>query len=430
MRSLADRRGEHTAETCYSGTSMSMDTEVIRRQFPFLTARGSPCAYLDSAATAQKPQSVIDAMRQQEEMHTANVHRGMYPLAEEATAIYEAARQSVQSFLGAQAPQEIIFTKNCTEAVNLVAKSWGKANLRKGDAVVLSPLEHHSAIVPWMQLAEHSEITLAWVNMDASCAYTVESLRTTLDTVQAKLVCITGQSNVVGVRPPLKESIEVAHNAGALVLVDAAQLCVHHPVNVRELGCDFLAFSGHKLYGPTGIGVLYGRRELLEGMSPFLTGGSMIREVTRKGFSSAELPQKFEAGTPPITQAVGLAAAIKWLGQYPWGEIEAHERTLIETTFAGLQSIPRLRILGSDDPGAISGCMSFVVEGVHPHDLTAILGDQGFCLRGGHHCAQPLHEHLGVPASTRISFGMYNTIAEVQAFLPALEKAIHLLSKS
>ena len=420
---------------------MSLNIADIRRQFPILSRKidGHPLIYLDSAATAQMPEAVADAMRKFDTESRANVHRGMHVLAEEATVAYENARGTVATFIGAK-PHEVIFTKNCTEGLNLVAKSWGMKNLRKGDAVALSRLEHHSSIVPWLQLKDEIGIEIVWIGIDETGMPKMEELDAALATKKVKMIAVTGQSNVLGVRPDLSAIIKKAHAAGALVTIDAAQLIAHHQIDVATLDCDFLAFSGHKLYGPTGIGVLYGKRKLLEAMPPFLGGGGMIGEVKKTGFTVADIPQKFEAGTPPLTQAVGLAAAIEWIGRFSWKDIEDHESGLINTAIASLAKIPNLKILGSEQRTANSeqaerlsltayrsGCMSFSLPAIHPHDLTEILGRKGICLRAGHHCCQPLHDHFGIAASTRLSVGIYNTAEEIGSLVPAVEEALKIL---
>lgn len=366
-------------------------------------------------------------MRKFYEEDNANVHRGMHELAERSTAAYEGARTAVHEFLNTRYPEEIIFTGNCTEAVNLVARSWGRAHLREGDAVVLSALEHHSNVVPWLQLKEELGVEVKWIDCDDHGRLRIDMLDAFLREGNVKLVSVTAQSNVLGVRPPLGDIIATAHAHRALALVDAAQSVSHHPTDVQALDCDFLAFSGHKLYGPSGIGVLYGKREHLESMPPFLGGGMMIREVYRDRFTPADIPQKFEAGTPPIAEAAGLAAAIRWLGQFSWENVENYERALLRSAWEALSSVNGLTVLGpgSSSPrlcsglsdgmdSDVSGCLSFVVTGVHPHDLTEILGCRGICLRAGHHCAQPLHRQLGVTASTRLSVGIYNTVEEIK----------------
>ena len=403
------------------------DVSSIRRQFPILrqTVDGHPLVYLDSAATAQKPQAVLDRMRKFYEEENANVHRGMHVLAERTTVAYEHARTIVQKFIHASRPEEIVFTKSCTEAINLVAGSWGKAHLQEDDVVVLSALEHHSNIVPWLQLQEELGISIKWIDIDDHGHVNLDQCRQYLREGNVKLLTITAQSNVLGVRPPLTELITLAHSAGALVLVDAAQSVSHHATDVQAIDCDFLAFSGHKLYGPTGIGVLYGKRKHLESMPPFLGGGMMIQEVYHDRFTPADLPQKFEAGTPPIAEAVGLAAAIEWLGQFSWSDVEAHEQSVLHAAADALQSVAGVHLLGSRMLS--SGCISFTVDDVHPHDLTEILGRRGICLRAGHHCAQPLHRRLGITASTRLSVGIYNVKEEIVGVAPAILDAVESL---
>jgi cysteine desulfurase/selenocysteine lyase len=401
---------------------MALDVNAIRQEFPILSQRidGHPLIYLDNAATAQKPRAVLEALRRFYEESNANVHRGMHVLAERATVAFESARAAVQQFIGAQRPEEIIFTKSCTEAINLVAKSWGRAELGRGDAVVLSVLEHHSNVVPWLQLKEEKGIELRWIDIDDRGNVKLVELDQFLAQGNVKLVAITTQSNVLGVRPPLREIITKAHAANAFVLVDAAQSIAHHATNVQDLDCDFLAFSGHKLYGPTGIGILHGKRALLEVMPAFLGGGMMIQEVHTDHFTPAELPQKFEGGTQPIAQAIGLHAAIDWLGRFQWEDIEAHEHSLLALALEELATVPGLTILGPRRADEISGCISFLVEGIHSHDLTEVLGREGICLRAGHHCTQPLHRRLGLTASSRLSVALYNTHEEVRAMAQAI----------
>ncbi len=393
---------------------MPLNVASIRRQFPFLTSHdgATPSVYLDSAATTQKPKAVLDAMQHFYEHDCGNVHRGMHRQTERATDAYEAARIAVQHFINAAQSEEIIFTKNCTEALNLVAHSWGRTFLKSGDTVALSILEHHSNIVPWLQLKEERNIDIRWLDLD------------NVDLSGVKLVSITGLSNVLGTAPDLPAIIAAAHRAGALVCIDAAQMVGHFPIDVQALDCDFLAFSGHKLYGPTGIGVLYCKRKLLESMPPFLGGGMMIRDVTQESFTAANIPARFEAGTPPIAEAVGLSAAIDWLTEFPWNDRTQHEQKLLATALTALQSIDGLTILGPDNPKDVRGCISFVLDGVHPHDLTELLGERGFSLRAGHHCAQPLHEHIGIAASTRLSVGIYNTEEEITSLASAIKECM------
>lgn len=430
---------------------MALDFVAIRRQFPIFAQNigRHPLVYLDSAATAQKPTAVLQTMQHFYEHDNANVHRGMHVLAERTTALYEEARKTVQKFLNARHAEEIIFTKSCTESINLVARCSlpQRGRVRERGSVVLSLLEHHSNIVPWMMQKAH----LHWVDIDPDGNINMNELEKILTKESITLVAITGQSNVLGTRPPLKEIIQKAHHIGAKVLIDAAQLVAHAHIDVQELDCDFLAFSGHKLYGPTGIGILYGKRELLEQMSPFVGGGMMIKEVTQNGFTPADLPQKFEGGTPPIAEAIGLKAAIDWLSQFEWKDIEEHEQTLMNHAIQSLSSIEGMNILCHTEPfgGAQdrlrrsvtsvpsfdyaqddttpSGCLSFTLDGLHPHDLTDILGESGICLRAGHHCTMPLHKRLGIPASTRVSFGIYNTLQEIDMLAGAIQHAQKIL---
>lgn len=418
---------------------MALPVAAIRREFPILARRigGQPIAYLDSAATAQKPRAVIAAMERFLTTENANVHRGMHILAEEATVAYETARAVVQRFIGAASPNEIVFTKSATEAINLVARSYGDAFLREGDAVLLTPLEHHSNIVPWMQLRERRGIDVRWTEIADDGTVLLSSVDDALRDGRVKLVAVTGLSNVLGVMPPLQDIGARARRAGAAFLVDAAQLITHAPVDVADIDCDFLAFSGHKLYGPTGIGVLYGKNARLEKMPPMLGGGMMIRSVTRDGFTAADTPQRFEAGTPAIAEAVGLAAAIEWLRQFSWTDVISHEQTLLSTAADTLRSLSGLRLLGpyssslSHFPSlpCTGACLSFTFEDIHPHDLTAILGAEGICLRAGHHCAQVLHSRLGIIASTRLSLGIYNTIEEISRLVPAITAAGKMLRR-
>lgn len=401
---------------------MPYDISAIRSQFPLLR-REAGLAYLDSAATTQKPDAVLDAMREYHETSVGNVHRAFHVLGERATAAYEASRGIVRAFVNARYDDEIVFTKNATEAINLVAWSWARRNLKKGDAVLLSPLEHHSNIIPWMQLRQQTGIHLEWIPIDENGALDVTVLHKHLKKKETKLWALSGMSNVLGNCPPLEVLIRQAKNEGVTVLVDAAQLAAHAAIDVQALRCDFLAFSGHKLYGPEGIGVLYGKRDLLESMPPFLGGGSMIREVRPTGFTPADPPQRFEAGTPPVAQAVGLAAALTWLGGIPLSDREAHERALIERLLGTLGEVRGVTILGPRDASHRRGCVSFTLDGMHAHDVAEVLGSKGICVRAGNHCAQPLHEAIGIPASVRVSVGLYNTLEEVERVAVAVGEA-------
>lgn len=412
-----------------------LDIHEIRRQFPILrqTVESRPLIYLDSAATAQKPIAVLDAMTSFYKTENANAHRSMHVLAEHATVAYENARGAVRRFIGASHPEEIIFTRNCTEAINLVTRTWGNS-LEAGDTIVLSILEHHSNIVPWLQLKEERGINVEWIDIDDEGHLRLDQLDEFLKRGTVKLVAITAQSNVLGVRPPLEIIIEKAHTAGALVLVDAAQAIAHGKIDVAAIDYDFLSFSAHKLYGPTGIGVLYGKYELLESLPPFLGGGQMIHEVYTDHFTPADIPARFEAGTQPIAEAVGLHAAIDWIAQFDWKDIEKHEQNLLSLAAEELSQIKGLTLLGTKNQKLktknLAGCIAFTIDTIHPHDLTEILGRQGICLRAGHHCAQPLHRRLGITASTRLSVDIYNTEEEIRTVRPAIQETIQRLGKN
>lgn len=400
---------------------MAIRSKLVRSEFPiFKNIHG--LVYLDSAAMCQVPEAVLAAMRNAETTARANPHRSMYALAETATECLEQSRSKIAGFIGAKQSCEIIFTKNCTESINLIAKTWAKKNVTEKDTVLLSVLEHHSDIVPWLQLREETGCRIEWIPVSETGELDEVSYAKMLREHAVKLVAVTGQSNVLGIRPDVVGMIRTAHEAGAKVSVDAAQLIGHSRVNVAELDCDFLCFSGHKLYGPQGIGVLYAKRELLEEMPPFLGGGMMIRDVTKEGFSCADIPQKFEAGTQPLAQAAGLAAAIDWLTRHEWSEIERHEEEVFSHAMNLLGSIDTIRILGPGKNGNASSCIAFTHAAIHPHDLTDLLGRKNICLRAGHHCARPLHTHLGIAASVRLSIGIYNTIDDIDRCCEAIER--------
>lgn len=406
----------------YTAAPMALDTPSIRRQFPLFTNK-TGLAYLDSAATAQKPEAVLDAMDAFYRTSNANPHRGMHILAEEATVAYENARKIVQKFLNASSSEEIVFTKNATEAINLAAYGM-KQNLREGDAIILTLLEHHSNSIPWMQIAKEKNLEIRWIDIDGNGLLKMDELDAHLADGKAKIVAVTGLSNVLGTKPDLEAIVKKSHAAGAFVLVDATQLAVHDEIDVQKIDCDFLVCSGHKLYGPTGIGALYAKKNILEIMTPLLYGSMMIGEVTRDGFSLADVPMRFEAGTQPVAEAVGFAAAIEWLSQFPIEERKAREKMLLQKAIDVLSGIDGITILGPGNADDISGCVSFTADGIHPHDLTDILGKNGFCLRAGHHCAQPLHDRLKIPASARLSVGIYNTTEEIEALGPAIESIL------
>lgn len=422
--------GTRQERVLYTLCSVMHDIVSIRRQFPILSKKvgGHTLCYLDSAATSQKPQCVLDAIIDFYTTKNANVNRSVHALSEEATIAHDAARETVQSFLGAKHAHEIIFTKNATEAINLVASSFGRT-LKPADRIALSTLEHHSNIVPWMQLSENRSIGLDWLPITDDGYIDTKETEMILKKGRTKLVAVSGLSNVLGTLQPLEEIIRIAHQNGAAVLVDASQLAAHEMIDVQKLDCDFLAFSGHKTYGPTGIGVLFGKAELLKKMPPFLGGGDMIQVVTAEGFTPAELPRKFEAGTVAAADAAGLSAALQWMERASMKAIQKHEASLITHALASLKKIKGLKILGTTDPEKRIGCISFVIEGIHPHDLTDVMGKEGVCLRAGHHCTQPLHKLLGISASTRLSVAAYNTVEEIDRCIASLQKAISLLQK-
>ena len=398
------------------------DVEAIREDFPILhrAVHDRRLIYLDSAATSQKPLAVIEAMDRYYRMHNANVHRGAHRLSEEATTLYERARAHVARFIGAAEPAEVIFTRGTTEAINLVANAWGGANLRAGDAILVTEMEHHANLVPWQMLAERVGAEIRAIPIDDEGRLELGALDRLLDR-RVKLLAFTHVSNVLGTHNPVAELVAAARSVGALTLLDAAQSVPHMPVDAAALGVDFLAFSAHKMCGPTGIGALWGRRALLEAMPPWQGGGEMIGRVTIQRSTWAGLPQKFEAGTPAIAEAVGLAAAIDYLHGVGMPAIQAHERRLTRYAIEVLSALPGLRIHGPlEDRG---GALAFSIAGIHPHDLSTILDRQGVAIRAGHHCAMPLHERLGLPASARASFYLYNTPAEVDALARALLQA-------
>jgi cysteine desulfurase / selenocysteine lyase len=396
-----------------------LDVEAIRADFPALarTVRnGNPLIYLDSGATSQKPVQVLDAERSFYERHNGAAHRGTHLLGEEATDVYEGARAKVAAFIGADA-DEVVFTKNATEAINLVAYTL-KAG--PGDEILITEMEHHANLVPWQQLCERTGATMRWFKVLPDGRLDVDP---SLITERTKIVAVTGQSNVTGVIPPVAEIAALAHEVGAPVLVDAAQSVPHQPVDVAALGADFLAFSGHKMLGPYGIGVLFGRAGLLEAMPPFLTGGSMIEVVRMEGSTFLPPPQRFEPGVPAVAEAAGLAAAVDYLSGLGMGNVAAHEESLTAHALDALREINGVRILGPDTTKDRGGAVAFEVEGVHPHDVGQVLDELGVAVRTGHHCAWPLHRALGVQASTRATFYVYNTHAEVDALADGIRYA-------
>ena len=398
--------------------------ERVREAFPALAreVNGVPVAYLDSGASAQRVLASIQAVDRYERRHHSNVHRGSHTLSAEATAAYEGARATVADHLGAADRREVIFVRNATEAINLVARAWGAANVGPGDRIVLTEMEHHSNIVPWQQLAEAAGAEVDWVPVSDDGLLDMEAFRAILDR-RPKLVAVAHVSNVLGTVNPIAEIARLAHDAGALVLVDGAQAAPKLPLDVAELGVDFYALTGHKLYGPTGIGALWARLELLREMPPFMGGGSMIRKVTKTGTTYADPPARFEAGTPAIAQAIGMAAALRWLDGLGMDAVAAHEREIADYTLERLADVPGLRVFGPAPAPDRLGPVSFEIEGIHAHDVSEILDRHGVAVRAGHHCAQPLMDRLGVAATARASFGVYTTAEEIDRLVEGLHDA-------
>lgn len=394
----------------------------VRRQFPFIEARPG-VAYLDSAAATQMPLPAIDAMDTAMRRGLGNVHRGLHPLADDATMHYEQARRTVATFLNAY-PDEIAFTKNATEALNLAAHSLGE-NWVEGDAVALTRLEHHSNILPWQQLLLRG-VEVRWIGINSDGTVNHDDIDAVFRDERVKMLSVTGQSNVLGVRPDLKKLIALAKRHNALTCVDAAQLAGHAPIDVKELGCDLLALCAHKTYGPTGIGALYGTKDVLARMGAFLVGGGMVREVHDEGFSPVDDAQRFEAGTPPILSALGWSAALDWQATIPWKDRIDHEKKMMALLLEELRATPGVTILGPGDD-SVFGCVSFTIKDIHPHDAAQLLGDSGVCVRAGHHCAQLLHEALGVNASVRASIGLYTNEDDIRALKPAIIAAQTIL---
>jgi cysteine desulfurase/selenocysteine lyase len=402
---------------------MAYDVERIRADFPVLSREVRPgisLVYLDSTATSQKPVAVIEAMNRFYRWSNANIHRGIHTLAEESTALYEGARQKVAVFIHAESARQIIFTRNATESINLVAYSWGRTNLQAGDVVILTEMEHHSNLVPWQMLAAEKNLRLEFIPVTPEGLLDLDAYRQLL-ALEPKLVAFTHMSNVLGTITPAREIVQLAHQAGAIALVDGAQSVPHIPVDVQDLGADFLAFSAHKMCGPTGIGVLYGRKGLLEAMPPFMGGGDMIKRVHLRSFAPNELPYKFEAGTPAIAEAVGLGAAVDYLSSIGMPSIAGHEHAVVSYAIEHIQEIPGVQIFGPSANGK-GGVVSFTLQGVHPHDVSQILDSYGIAIRAGHHCAMPLHEKFNLPATARASFYLYNTQEEVDRLVAAIYK--------
>lgn len=405
------------------------DPKLIRNDFPILKREinGKKLVYLDSGASSQKPKQVIDSLSDYYEKHNANVHRGAHTLGDEATTLYEEARQTVARFIGAK-EKEIVFVRNTTEAINLVAYSWGIENLKPGDIVVTTIMEHHANLVPWQEVCRKTGAKLEIVGISDEGLIDLVDFEQKLK-LKPKLVAFTHVSNTLGTINPVKEMTSLAHKAHAIVLIDGAQAAPHMKVDVKDIGCDFYAFSGHKMLAPMGIGVLYGRQEILENMPPFMTGGGMIDQVYTDHATYAEIPEKFEAGTPNVEGAVGLSCAIKYLEKLGMDDVREHDREIVEYALTALSKIPNVIILGPKDESIRSGCVSFVYKGVHPHDIATILDSEGMAVRSGHHCTMPLHNRLKVIASVRASFNVYTTHEDIDALILALGKVKEVFGK-
>ncbi len=406
-------------------TTDPLDAAIVRADFPLLarTVHGKPIVYLDSAATSQKPGVVLEAMDRYYETINSNVHRGVYAIAEEATNAMEAARAKVQRFINARSSAEVVFTKNATEGLNLVVQAWGRANLAEGDVVVLSHMEHHANIVPWQILQREKGLEIRWIPLDAEGRLDLTDLDRLLD--GAKALGVTAMSNVLGTFTPVRTLTDAARAAGAVSVVDGCQSVPHSTTDVQAMGADFLAFSAHKMCGPTGIGVLWGREELLDTMPPFLGGGEMIRDVRLDGFTTNDLPWKFEAGTPPIAESIGFGAAVDYLESLGMDKVRAHERALTDyaLTTLGERFGDDLRIHGPQNPDERGGVLSFAFKDLHPHDISQVLDQHAVCVRAGHHCAKPLMKLLGVGATARASVYVYNDTTDIDALADALESA-------
>ncbi len=409
-------------------TTISPDIDIlhIREQFPVLNrlVNKKPLVYFDNAATSQKPQRVIDALTDYYSNYNANIHRGIHTLAEEATSAYEATRVAVKDFLGAKYSEEIIFTRGTTESINLVAFTWGRKNIQEGDEIIISGMEHHSNIVPWQIVCEEKKGILKVIPVSDEGEISIEGFKNLLST-RTKLVSIAHVSNALGTINPVEEMISLAHKAGAIVLVDGAQSAVHLDIDVQKMDCDFFAFSGHKVYGPTGIGILYGKKKILEEMPVFMGGGEMIKEVTFEKTTYNELPYKYEAGTPNIADTIALKYALEFAKEINRVFGKSHEQELLEYATAQLKKIDGLEIIGRAKNKI--GVISFIIKGIHPQDLGVLLDNQGVAVRTGHHCTQPLMKRFGIPGTVRASFAVYNTIEEIDIFITALHKAIKML---
>jgi len=408
----------------------TINVSKLREDFPVLKRQvnGKPLIYFDNAATSQKPESVVETTDRYYREYNANIHRGIHKLAEEATLAHEEAREKVAKFINAKHTEEIIFTRNTTEAINLVAYTWGRANIGRGDKIVLTIMEHHSNIVPWQLLAQEKGASVEYVEIDSEGLLRLDEIDKLIDE-KTKIVCVTQASNVLGTINPVKEIGKAAHRYGARLLVDAAQSVPHMPVNVRDIDSDFFVFSGHKMLGPTGIGVLHGKSENLRKMPPFLGGGEMIREVHTTGSSWKDIPYKYEAGTPNIVGAIGLGSAVDYLNEIGMENVHEHEREISKYAIGRMGEVKDLTLYGPRDVAQRVGVLSFNLGDIHAHDLASILDEDGIAIRSGHHCAQPLMEFLNVPAMARASFYIYNTKEEVDVFINTLEKARKLFAR-
>jgi cysteine desulfurase/selenocysteine lyase len=404
-----------------------IDIKLVRQHFPVLnrTVKGRPLVYLDNAATTQKPQEVINALSAYYSGYNANIHRGIHTLAEEATTAFEATRDTIKEFINAPSREQVIFTRGTTEGINLVAQTWGRQNIKEGDEIIISTMEHHSNIVPWQILCLEKGAVLKVIPINDKGELLMDEYRKLLSN-KTKLVSIVHISNALGTINPVKEMISAAHAIGAVVLVDGAQSTVHLDIDVQDMDCDFFAFSAHKLYGPTGMGVLYGKREILESMPVFLGGGEMIKEVTFERSTYNDLPYKFEAGTPNIADVIAFKAGIEFVENIGKDNIAAYENELLDYATKQLSQIPGLHIVGTADYKA--SVVSFIIDGMHPQDIGVLLDNQGIAVRTGHHCAQPLMNRFNIPGTIRASFAMYNTFEEIDALVAGLNKCIKMLS--
>lgn len=405
-----------------------MNQEEIKKQFPIFqrTINGRPLTYLDNASTTQKPICVLEAIRSFYEMKNANIHRGIHTLSEEATIAYEATRKRISNFIHAKNPEEIVFTKNCTESLNLVAYSWGCQNISEGDEIIVSVLEHHSNLVPWQELTQRKKAILKVIPLAMDYTLDMDAYDSILSS-RTKLVCVTGMSNVFGTTPPVNVIIQKAHTVGARVCIDGAQMVPHLPIHAQNLDCDFLAFSSHKMCGPTGVGVLYGKKELLDSMPPFLFGGDMITTVEQYSAFYREAPWKFEAGTPNIADVIAFASSIEFLESIGMDAIRKHGHDLLAYAKELFSQYPSVKLYSPSD-GVTGGILSFTVKGVHPHDIASIFDSEGIAIRSGVHCAEPLMRYLEIPATARMSFYMYNTREDIEIAEKALRKVFSVFN--